>query len=134
MIMPVMVGDAALVSGFIALAYGLIKLATLLVNKLRTKDDEKPAFTARDREMLTSLYEDHTEVKNLVTKISDIHDVKDEDGIPLVYVPRSYTIQHEKIIDALTQITKSQERTAYILEQIANNLSKLFYVRDSTAK
>jgi len=119
--MAIMAADAAIISGFFALTIGLIKLATLAINKIRGRNSdgseqvEDEEFSSEDRRMLKNLWE--------------LNNVKDSDGIPLVYVPRSYNEQHEKIIDALTQISKSQERTAYILEQIANGLSKMLYDR-----
>ena len=85
--------------------YALIKLVEWLVKKNKDKETEQPLYYKLDR-----IYE-------LVTKL-------DEEGTPLIFVPRSLSKVQEDITKALTEIIKVQIKQTDILERLERLFEK----------
>ena len=88
--------------------YGLVKIVELLVKKL-TK--EQSVLMTDERRWLESLY--------------DTHSQKDQDGMPLWYVPRTMTDSQTKLQEMLVTLTASQEKICYVLESVAKQLEHI---------
>ena len=57
-------------------------------------------------------------------KVSDLHEwigKTDDDGRMLIYTPKVISIDMEKILDTLRDISKNQEKIALLLGQIAKH-------------
>ena len=94
-------GDMLEQAGLIAGLLAMIELVKFLINKMVKKDN---TFTSEDRAILT--------------KLADLHSAKDEDGVPLWYMPRSYTANQGKILELMQQ-------QAHILDVMSRTLDRL---------
>lgn len=105
---PIMITPAlvTMITLAFALAHGLVKLLETVLNKLLGKDQSHLS-----------------EEERLWTRAShDILTRTDEEGVPLVYVPRSMFDTQKEVVKALASITQHQEKMTYILERMAVKL------------
>jgi hypothetical protein len=86
-----------------ALAHGLVKILETVLNKLLGKDVNHLSEEERHWSRTTH---------DILTKT-------DEEGVPLVYVPRSMFDTQKEVVKALAAITQHQEKMTYILERMA---------------
>jgi len=89
--------------GFVVISFG--KIAEILLLKFMP---EKSALSEDERMKLSYMYSIHTE--------------KDNDGVPLVYVPRSWAETQKDMKDVMQRIVNDQTRIADILERIEKKL------------
>jgi hypothetical protein len=95
--------DAILIFTIVALA----KIIEVLIIKFMP---EKSCLTELERHHLSYLHE--------------LHAQKDKDGVPLVYVPRSWAETQKDMKDVMQRIVNDQTRIADILERIEKKLEK----------
>ena len=86
----------------------VFKIIDGLVSRLKK---EKSSLTKDEQDMLGSLY--------------DLHNKFDLDGVPLWYVPRSFSAIQKELLDKLSVIVHHQERTTYILERVVSKLDSV---------
>lgn len=119
----------------IILSMGLVKLLDIVLKKIlpnkQILSDEELEVIKKSNEMLIGITQKVSEeslltpqeqewLKNLHT----LHDKTDKDGIPLWYVPRSFIDTQKEVIQILSNISKHQEKTTYVLESILKKLEK----------
>jgi len=88
-------------------AYLLVEVVKFLVNKL---GPTRSMLTGHEKHCLEALY--------------DMHNVKDESGRPIWYMPNQVGKQQEKIIEILGQVSNDQKEITHILERIIDRLDK----------
>ena len=89
--------------GFVVISFG--KICEILLLKFMP---EKSTLSEDERMKLSYIYSIHTE--------------KDNDGVPLVYVPRSWAETQKDMKDVMQRIVNDQTRIADILERIEKKL------------
>lgn len=89
--------------GFVIVSFG--KICEILILKFVP---EKSALTDDERSKLNYIY--------------GINKEKDNDGVPLVYVPRSWAETQKDMKDVMQRIVNDQTRIADILERIEKKL------------
>jgi len=99
-------GETEIIILGISAVIAAFKIIEFLVKKNMAN---KSMLTNDERDMIKTLY--------------DVNNQRDENGIPMVWVPRSWEHSQNKIIDALTDISKHQLETTLILKQLADKLS-----------
>jgi len=87
------------------------KIFYLMKNKLDLIPTEAPTLTDHEHKCLTELY--------------TIHDNKDQDGIPLWYVPRSWHKTQEETLKVSQEIAYAQKETAKALEGVTKVIERL---------
>ena len=92
----------------VIIVFALVKIIEFLASKLM---QEKSVLTSQEQRHLE-------EVHQLVT-------AKDNDGMPLFYVPRSWATLQKSMLEKMEKITRHQERTAYMMDTIVNMLDKI---------
>lgn len=86
----------------------LLKIIEFLIEKISS---EKSKLTRVEQEQLK-------EIHSLVS-------ARDNDGMPLFYIPRSWADLQRIMLDKMEKITHSQERTTYVMETIIKSLESL---------
>jgi len=89
--------------GFVVVSFG--KICEILLLKFMP---EKSSLSENERMELSYIYNIHTE--------------KDNDGVPLVYVPRSWAETQKDMRNVMQRIVNDQTRIADILERIEKKL------------
>ena len=92
----------------IIIVLSFLKIIEFLVGKLKDS-----------RSVLT--YEEQQNIRDIHKLIT----AKDNDGMPLFYVPRSWANLQKSILDKMETITRQQERTTYMMDTIVNTLDKI---------
>ena len=59
-----------------------------------------------------------------LTKLHDLHDIVDSDGVPLWYVPRSWATTQKEIVTELRGIAETQHRTLSLMLRLEKKLEK----------
>ena len=59
-----------------------------------------------------------------IKELHDMHDVKDESGRPIWYMPNQVGKQQEKIIELLGDMAMTQKETTIVLERIIDRLDR----------
>jgi len=65
------------------------------------------------------------EILELVRKTFDMHDVKDNNGLPLWYIPRDWADTQKDIATLVQKVSYSQESIANSLSELAKAFSKI---------
>jgi nitrate reductase NapAB chaperone NapD len=120
--------DGAAMAGLISVIVALAKVIEALVGKVassRKKDKEnsvpeaeKPVIVQLDPESSRMLRETYESTRNL----ENIVYLKDKDGVPLVYSPRSMTENVVQIATSMRDVVTTQERTVHVLERIEDKV------------
>ena len=87
------------------------KIFYLMKNKLDLLPTDSPTLTTYEHKCLTELYR--------------IHDNKDQDGIPLWYVPRSWHKTQKETLKVSQEIAYAQKETAKALEGVTKVIERL---------
>lgn len=115
-------GDHAILATAMALAMGLVKVIEKLADWLmkRGKDEKSTVVASLDAEasrMVRETYEKGGDVHQVVSRT-------DNDGIPMVYTPRSYLDNQLRMAEALRDVSKQSESTAQKIDDILRELKK----------
>lgn len=105
--------ETPMIAGMVALSMTLVELVKVLIGKYTkrngngaggcrglTPDEHKALFRVRDE----------------VAQIKAIHTPIDQDGIPLVQVPRGWAKTQERIVQTCSEISKTQEKMLAVLQ------------------
>lgn len=119
---PTSGGSHALLATMMALAVGLVKVIEKLTDWLmkRGKEDKSTVVASLDSEasrMVRETYEKGTDVHQVVSRT-------DNDGVPLVYTPRSYLDNQLRMAEALRDVSKESASTAKKIDEILSSLKK----------
>lgn len=85
---------------------------------LRTLTEHSP----KQSERLERLERNMEKVGMTLGKVLEISDRRDDDGIPLAYVPRSWAATQAQVVEALRGIAEAQRRTLELLERIERRM------------
>lgn len=119
---PTSGGSHALLATLMALAVGLVKVLEKVADWLmkRGKDDKATVVASLDAEasrMVRETYEKNGDVHQVISRT-------DNDGVPLVYTPRSYLDNQLRMAEALRDVSKESESTAKKIDDILASLKK----------
>ena len=118
------IGSTALLGAFIGIALGLVEVIKLLISYFVKRPNAEPrngsSLTTAEREALFGTYK-------LIEKVTEILSAKDEDGLPLVYTPRSFIKLQSELVD-------TQQRIVFLMEVQTKLLEKLESKMDEKAK
>lgn len=113
----------------VAVAAALAILGAEVVKKLLMDKIFPPTdFNKVDRRTLNSVGEilnNFKEVEDKVTKLHEMHDNKDQDGVPLWFVPRSWQQTQQETLNATKEIAFAQKETARALEGVTRVTERL---------
>ena len=131
--MELFTGSSATIGIILAIIYILVKIIEALIKKLGKRES---VLTEEEQESLKKI--DVLQKKSILTEdeqgrlksLYDLHNKTDSDGIPIWYVPRTWSDNQATLLDKLTQISNSQERISYVLENIVKHLEKIENIRD----
>lgn len=118
--------DHALLGALMAMSVGLVKIIERLVDwmvekkKKRLEDEERAAKGTNGHSNGHSAKLDE-ETAVALKEIHGIVSLKDQDGVPLVYWPRSQIATQKEIAETLCDINRSQDKMVDRLETIATN-------------
>ena len=104
-------------AAIVAICMGLLELVKYLVG-LVTNKDKSYGLTFDEKESL----------KNVETQIRDLHimhDVRDSDGTPLWYVPRSWVTTQKDILETVEKVAHSQEVLGISMERMVGILDRI---------
>ena len=101
-------GETLQTSVVIIVVLSLIKIVEYLAGKIMM-----------DRSVLT-----REEIK-ILEEVHELITAKDQDGMPLFYVPRSWANLQTSILEKMEKITRHQQRTAYMMDTIVTMLDKI---------
>jgi hypothetical protein len=65
------------------------------------------------------------ETRGIVEKIWELHDRRDDDGVPLWYVPRSLGATLAQAVEQIRQVSEIQRKTVEMLERMDKRLERL---------
>jgi len=109
--------QSAETAAMVGVLMALIGVLKLLVQKIpmigqakKSQIQVKPSLTTEEHEWLKNLHE--------------LHNERDEDGVPRWYIPRSLTNIQKELLDKLQTMAVHQEKTTYILDRILIRLDK----------
>jgi hypothetical protein len=61
-------------------------------------------------------------IEGQTSKLTDLHDRYDADGVPLWYVPRSWFDTQKEIVQTMNQIANTQESIVKILDKMETKI------------
>lgn len=100
-------------------------------NFLKSRKPDNKTQCALGKERVDQMTQEIKEVQNsaketneIVQKIFDMHNIKDNDGVYSWYVPRSWSDIQKDIVVILQHISNSQESIASTLERIERKSEK----------
>lgn len=106
---------------------GLMKLITILIDKFGKNTVQNNEIVTKDvldavNNLQSSFNKKHcglTEKESEALKVLyDLHNVKDIDGMPIWYVPRSWAVTQKEVVDKLQVITETQSKMLVIIERL----------------
>lgn len=115
--MEKLMADPTGTGGMIVVIIALIKIVELLIkkvipiNKNSSSSKKEAGLTTEEHSWLSELYV--------------LHSQKDQYGVPRVYVPRECGESKQELVKSLTQLSNTQEKTAFILESLVRQIEHL---------
>ena len=117
------------VAGLVAAVVALVELVKYLVTRLipmkqviPKEDEEKRDATRLNVQALVEempkLKDSLSALTTTVDKLWEVHDRRDQDGVPVWYVPRSWAETQEKVMEVLRDVSNTVRRSVEILERI----------------
>lgn len=109
----------------VAVLQGIFKLTEHVIAKYsHTPQLDRDAVSNRDvlDAVITSkcgLTESQAEQLRM---LHELHNIKDTDGVPLWYVPRSWADTQKEIVNELRSITETQYKTLSLIERLEKKL------------
>ena len=100
-----------LVIGLASLSVVLTKLVFYLIKKLFQHDKKEKSFLSeKERHLFTRLYE--------------MHDTHDNNGVPLWYVPREWGVRMRSMESMLSEMASNHSKIIFLLEEVLRRSSK----------
>jgi ABC-type transporter Mla subunit MlaD len=112
--------DHALLAGAMALAMGLVKVLEKVFDWASNRKG-KEIKAVLDGDTARTLRETNEQVRHT----SDIIGLRDNDGIPMVYTPRSYLDNQLKMTEALRDLSQNQDTTTSQLEATNKKIDEI---------
>lgn len=110
--------DAVATAGAVAIALGLVEVLKMVIPMITgKKGDESPKNIAADPTL--------NRVEASVNDLVSWHAMRDPNGVPLGYFPRSVEIKLDESVKLLRETAASIERTATIQERLEKNLERI---------
>lgn len=118
--------NAGTVGMLLALAIGTVKLLEKVVEWGITKIKEKRSKKGSNGHSNGNGHSHSLDAKTIqaLKEMHDIVQLRDSDGVPMVYWPRSQVDIQKEIVSTLHDINRSQDRMVDRLDQIADNTRK----------
>lgn len=116
--------EATITAAIVAAMITAIKVIDVLVDKfIKSDKGEKGTVTVvLDPEISRIVHE----TRENTAAILQICTTMDQDGIPMVYTPRSLVNHQEKILDVCRQISYSQEKVVETCEKLVDRVDEGF--------
>ena len=115
----------------IGIIVGAVLVGIKVVDYMVNKKDRANGDCGVQKSDFDELYEEIHNVKTvsyenkeLNQKLWDLHNRFDEDGMPLWYVPRSWSKAQDKIMDACLEISQTQKSIASTLKAISKKMDE----------
>ena len=112
------VKEPTLLGVVVLLSVIILKLVEFIMAKFLKKSSDRPT-SEKIKSVLTP------EEAHLLKELYEMHNVKDENGVPMMFVPRDIAETQKDVIRSLAQISMMQEKTAYILESMVKSIDRL---------
>jgi hypothetical protein len=117
------------VAGLVTAVVALVELVKYLITRfippkqhLHEDDQEKRDATRLNVQKITDelpkFFDSLNRTAQLVVKLWEVHDRRDQDGVPVWYVPRSWAETQEKVVENLRQVAELTRRSLELLERI----------------
>jgi hypothetical protein len=110
-----------IIAGIVAVTTILARTIEQLVGKVMLTRNNKNGKNGKQSNGSCLSQAEHDALKSM----SDLISKTDENGTPLIYVPRSLDTVLEDVDKSLTNITIHQEKMTFILERLINKLDQL---------
>lgn len=112
-------GDHALLATMMALAMGLVKVLEKLADYLMGKKS-KEIKAVLDEETARALRDTNDRMHHT----DEIVSLRDNDGIPMVYTPRSYLDNQLRMAEALRDVSRESQSTSEKIDEILRSLKR----------
>lgn len=121
--------DSAILLTFLTIGLGLVRILEYLIKRVlptkRTLTDEEYDKVRTIEENINDLPTLTEEEHGFLEDLHSWHNKTDSDGLPLWFVPRSFTETQQEIVNILHEISSHQEKSTYVMESIFNKLEKI---------
>ncbi len=109
----------------VAIIQGIFKFAEHLIAKYGSKSGSESEDRISNKDVLEAIVANCglTDRQSEQLKLLyDQHNVKDSDGMPLWYVPRSWAETQKEIVSELRSLAETQHKTLDIIERLEKRL------------
>lgn len=114
--------DLALI---VPLCIVLVKLVDRLIDAVISHLHKDSTFTREDKNSLSIIKSDINICKNQIQSLEVLHSARDENGLPLWYVPRGLETSIVEVINMNGKISYSQDDISKTLEKMAGILKDM---------
>jgi len=111
--------DPLITGGIFGLCMALIEVIKYLVKEYKESNTDKKLKEIQNTANV--LYD----LKIVCDSLHNMHDVKDEDGTPIWYVPRASIKLQKDMQDSLESMCHTQETMAGILQRVCEVIDKI---------
>jgi hypothetical protein len=108
-----------------AVMMGLFELVKFCINKIKPEDSTLVLEIQDTNDKLDKLMIISLDSQQKIKVLDDMHDVRDSDGTPLVYVPRSWADTQKEILHTVDQVSSTQKVLAATMERCVNILDRI---------
>lgn len=111
--------------GLVLVIWALIQLINKLLDRKKDTGSDDPSHckaSETDAVYQKQVYKWAENNNKLIASMYDIIQKTDDNGVHLVYVPRSFEQVQKETVTLLNSMVASQEKTAYILDKLYNQL------------
>lgn len=103
------------------LAVEIIKIIASHKQSVRTVEEDQQVIEMVD--LIRKTHLSMEKVRSTTRWLREMHDIRDDDGLPLWYMPRAWIAKQEKVIDAVGEINHTLKDVAHVLEKLNDKLS-----------
>jgi hypothetical protein len=100
----------------------LVKLVDRLIDIVVRQLSKDSFFTKEDKNNLIEIKSDLRVCKTQIQSLEDLHSIRDDNGIPLWYVPRGLETSLIEVVNINGKISHSQDDISKTLEKVATVL------------
>lgn len=108
-----------------AVMMGLFELVKFCINKIKPDDSALVTDIKDIKEELEELGSIAKQTQQKTKELYDMHDVKDGDGTPIWYVPRSWADTQKEILHTVDQVSNTQKSLASTMERCVTILDRI---------
>ena len=103
------------IGAVVAVVLGLVEISKWLIEFILKRAN--PEILAEKQRQ--------SKMENQIQTLYDLHNIRDKDGTPVWYVPRSWMDTQEKVLETCQAIANGQEKLADTLERAATILDRI---------